>query len=80
MPRTASVNWAEIAIFYAIAVAVSAPFWLDWITPAQGLPLPYGGDIFYAVLRGIGPAARYVVVTRFMPSKVTRDVSFWGEG
>ncbi len=78
LPKTSSINWTEIAVFFVIAVGVSAPFRLDWITPAKWLPFPYGLDIFYAVLRGIGPACGYLVVTRFLKSTVIRDISFWG--
>ena len=77
-PNATGINRMEIAVFYVIAVVVSAPFRLDWVTPAKWLPLPFGLDIFYAVPRGIGPACGYLVVTRFRKSTVVRDVSFWG--
>lgn len=72
------INWKEILIFYIIAVGVSAPFRLNLITLSEILPLPYGFNIFYRVLRGIGPAMGFLVIYYIFHSKVEKKLSFWG--
>jgi hypothetical protein len=78
IPSTQKVNWKEVLTFYIVAVAVSAPFRLNLIQPAQILPLPYGLNIFYRVLRGIGPAAGFLVMLYILKSNAVRANSFWG--
>jgi membrane protease YdiL (CAAX protease family) len=72
------INWFELLIFYAVAVLVSAPFRLSLIDLSKIAPLPCGFDIFYHILRGIGPAVGFIVVFYFLKSKDERKFSFWG--
>lgn len=72
------INWPELLIFYAVAVLVSAPFRLRLIDLGKIAPLPYGLDIFYHILRGIGPAIGFIVVFYLLKSKVERKFTFWG--
>lgn len=72
------INWPELFIFYSVAVLISAPFRLRIIDLSVIAPLPYGLDIFYRILRGIGPAIGFLVVVYLLKSKVKMDFTFWG--
>jgi len=73
------VNWLEIGVFYFVAVIVSAPFRLGLIQIEKVLPLPYGLNSLYTILRGIGPLVGFVVVFYFFKSSTKRQLSFWGK-
>ena len=75
---TKKINWRELIIFYIISVLVSAPFRLNLLHPSSVLPLPYGLNILYNVLRGIGPLVGFVTVVYILKSKVKRDITFFG--
>jgi membrane protease YdiL (CAAX protease family) len=72
------VPWGEVAVFFAIAAAVSAPFRLGWFDPASYVTLPFGLNLLFKVLRGIGPAVGFVVMRYVVHSHVPRTTSFWG--
>jgi uncharacterized protein len=72
------INWSELAIFYVVSVIVSAPFRLNMIHLDQIVSLPSGFNIFYRILRGIGPLVGFLVVYYVLKSKVERKLSFWG--
>ncbi len=72
------INWTELTIFYVVAVLVSAPFRLGFIQLDEMFPLPYGLNIFYRILRGIGPGIGFLVVYYLLKSKVDRKLTFWG--
>ena len=75
---TAKVPWAEVALFFVIATGVSAPFRLGLIDPAALLPLPPELEIFYRVLRGVGPAVAYWVIRRLLGTRVPQTTTFFG--
>jgi membrane protease YdiL (CAAX protease family) len=77
-PSIQTINWVELVIFYVVAVVVSAPFRLRLVNMEDILPLPFGLNIFYHVLRGIGPLAGFIVVYYLLKSRVERKISFWG--
>jgi len=72
------VNWREILVFYIVAVVVSAPFRLHLIVLQDWLPLPAGFNVFYQVLKGIGPLAGFLVAVYLLRSRVNRKISFFG--
>ena len=73
-----SVNWKEVFIFFIVATAVSAPFRLSWLDMKEILPLPGGFNIFYNVLRGIGPLVGFVILFYGLKSKTLMTNSFFG--
>ncbi|MBK9388999.1 MAG: CPBP family intramembrane metalloprotease [Bacteroidetes bacterium] len=73
-----SIRWSELVVFYVVSVMVSAPFRLNLIHLDEIFPLPYGLNIIYRILRGIGPAIGFIVVYYLLNSKVERKLSFWG--
>jgi membrane protease YdiL (CAAX protease family) len=73
------IKWTEIAIFYVIAVLLSAPFRLRLISFEDLIPLPYGLNIFFRVFRAIGPFIGYLVVFYIINSKVKKEVTFLGK-
>jgi|WetSurMetagenome_2_1015567.scaffolds.fasta_scaffold139192_2 uncharacterized protein len=72
------VPWGEVALYFVIATAVTAPFRLGWFDPAEHISLPFGLNMLFKVLRGIGPAAGFVVMRYVVNSRVPRTTSFWG--
>jgi uncharacterized protein len=72
------IRWGEIIIFYLVSVLISAPFRLGYVNLGELIPLPYGLNIFYRILRGIGPAIGFLTVYYIMKSKVDRKLTFWG--
>ncbi len=72
------IKWGEIFIFYCVSILVSAPFRLHLIKMDQIYPLPYGLDIVYRILRGIGPAIGFLIIYYLLKSKVDKKLSFWG--
>ncbi len=72
------IKWIELIIYYTVSVLVSAPFRLGLIKMDEIIPLPYGLNIFYRILRGIGPAIGFLVVYYVLKSKIDRKLSFWG--
>jgi membrane protease YdiL (CAAX protease family) len=77
-PAERRVPWGEIALYFIIATAVTAPFRLGWYDPGNSITLPYGFNVLFKVLRGIGPAVGFVVMRYLVRSKVPRTTSFWG--
>ncbi|MEP6810846.1 MAG: CPBP family glutamic-type intramembrane protease [Chthoniobacterales bacterium] len=75
-PRT--VPWGEVALFFVVATAVSAPFRLGWVDWREQIALPYGLSIFFRVCRGMGPAVGYLVMYHVVKSKVPRPFTFFG--
>jgi uncharacterized protein len=73
-----NINWMELIIFYIVAVLVSAPFRLNLIKPDELFPLPYGLNIFYHILRGIGPTVGFITVYYLLKSRVPRRLTFLG--
>jgi len=73
------VKWTEVSLFFVVAVLVSAPFRLGMINMDQLLPLPGGFDVFYRVLRGIGPATAAFLMFYVVKSKVGRTVTIKGK-
>ncbi len=73
-----SIPWSEIALYVVIATAVTAPFRLGWFDPATYVTLPFGMNLLFKVLRGIGPAVGFMVMRYIVHSKVPRTTSFWG--
>jgi uncharacterized protein len=73
-----TVNWREIAIFYTLAVLISAPFRLNWIVLQDIAPLPGGLNYAYMTLKALGPAAAFFTVVYVLRSRVRRTVSLWG--
>jgi hypothetical protein len=73
------IKWTEIALFYVIAVLLSAPFRLGLISLENLIPLPYGLNILYRVFRAIGTFIGYLVVFFIVKSKVKKEVTFLGE-
>lgn len=71
-------NWLEVAVFALFATMVSAPFRLGWLVPNEAVQLPGGLNIFFYVLRGIGPLAGYWLVYYVLKSKVRRPNTFFG--
>lgn len=78
MEQKTPVPQREIAIFYLLAVVLSAPFRLGWINLAEQAPLPGGFSIFYSVLKAIGPFAAYFIVFGVLKSKVSRQMTLLG--
>lgn len=78
MEQKTPVPRREIAIFYLLAVVLSAPFRLGWINLAELAPLPGGFSIFYSVLKAIGPIAAYFIVFGVLKSKVSRQMTLLG--
>lgn len=72
------INLHEIILFYLIVVGVSAPFRLGLIHPEKMFQLPYGLNILYSVLRGIGPAIGFLVIVYLLKRDLKRTLSFWG--
>jgi uncharacterized protein len=72
------VPWGEVAVFFIIATAVTAPFRLGWFDPAAYVTLPFGMNLLFKVLRGIGPAVGFIVMRYVIHSRVPRTTSFWG--
>ena len=77
-PSEQRVPWGEVALFFAIAAGVSAPFRLGWFDPATYVTLPFGMNMLFKVLRGIGPAVGFVVMRYVLHSRVPRTTTFWG--
>jgi len=73
------IKWAEIALFYVIAVLLSAPFRLGLIPLEDLIPLPYGLNILYRVFRAIGPLLGYLAIFYIFNSKVKKEVTFLGK-
>jgi membrane protease YdiL (CAAX protease family) len=78
LPSEQRVPWGEVALFFAIATGVSAPFRLGWVDPAAYVTLPFGMNILFKVLRGIGPAVGFIVMRYVLHSRVPRTTTFWG--
>jgi uncharacterized protein len=72
------VKWLEIALFYAIAVGLSAPFRLNWVDLNEILPLPAAWGIFYRIFRAIGPMVGFLIMFYLFKSQATRQMSFFG--
>jgi uncharacterized protein len=72
------INLKEILVFFTIAVLVSAPFRLGYIKPDQWFPLPWGFNIFYRILRGIGPITGFIVMYYVIKTRVISGMSFLG--
>ncbi len=73
------IKWTEIALFYVIAVLLSAPFRLGLISLEDLIPLPYGLNILYRVFRAIGPLLGYLAIFYIFNSKVKKEVTFLGK-
>lgn len=73
-----NINWMELIIFYVVAVLVSAPFRLNLIKLDELIPLPYGLNVFYHILRGIGPAVGFITVYYLFKSRVPGRFTFLG--
>jgi uncharacterized protein len=72
-------NWIEILIFYTIAVLVSAPFRLNLVSFQELVPLNYGFNNVYLILKALGPLVAFIVVVYLIKSKVPRTVSLSGQ-
>jgi uncharacterized protein len=73
-----AIPWIEIAVFYSLAVGISAPFRLKWINMAELVPLPGGGNLFYSILKAAGPICAYFIVFYLLRSKVSRKLTLVG--
>lgn len=73
------VNWKEILLFFILATLISAPFRLNWITPQNSIQLPWGLNIFFYVLRGIGPLIACLLIFSLFKSKVPKPDTFFGK-
>jgi len=74
-----SINWKEILLFFFIATAVSAPFRLNVITLLKDLDVPGGLNIFFFVLKGIGPLVAYLMMYYIVKSKTPRPNTLFGK-
>lgn len=73
------IKWTEVFVFYIVAILFSAPFRLGLISLENLMPLPDGLNVFYRVLRGIGPFIGYLTVFFILKSKVEKEISFGGK-
>ncbi len=72
------IKWKEIAIFYLIAVCVSAPFRLGLVKMETLISLPNGLNAFYSVLKALGPILGFLVMFYVIRVKTFRNNSFYG--
>jgi membrane protease YdiL (CAAX protease family) len=72
------INWGEIAIYYLIAVGLSAPFRLGWIKLADWFDLPFGLNVTFSIFRAIGPFCGFLVAYFVLKSKSSQVMSLLG--